>query len=218
MYRLGGLLLNQGFLLGPVMGVGIFLFPRLLGRDFGETVPWWRMVLASVALLASFPLEVWGPAKAGLLLRLVAFLFALTHVSWFGKNGGEKVGTLGNALRFFCIPLALAGLLAPILVASRHIALFHLLYIGGFGLVCLIAASRVIFGHSGDVSRFAKRSWVARMIVFAIVLAALTRTSADFLPRVMITHYDYAAWSWAAAALLWTAWHARRFFKKDEAG
>lgn len=27
-YRLAGLLLYQGFLLGPVMGVGIFLFPR----------------------------------------------------------------------------------------------------------------------------------------------------------------------------------------------
>lgn len=39
LYRLAGLLLYQGFLLGPVMGVGIFLFPRLLGNSFGEPEP-----------------------------------------------------------------------------------------------------------------------------------------------------------------------------------
>ena len=38
-YRLAGLLLYQGFLLGPVMGVGIFLFPRLLGNAFGDPGP-----------------------------------------------------------------------------------------------------------------------------------------------------------------------------------
>jgi hypothetical protein len=31
-----------------------------------------------------------------------------------------------------------------------------------------------------------------------------------------MTHYEYAAWSWAAGALLWAIWHAPRFFKKDE--
>ncbi len=222
-YLLAGRLLNQGFLLGPVMGVGIFLFPRLLGKDFGETTAgretqqaWWRMALASLALVLSFPLEIWGSQKAGLILRLVAFLFAVSNVSWFGKKEGKAVGTLGNALRFCCIPLAVAGLLAPVFLLSRHTALFHLLYIGGFGFVCLIAASRVIFGHSGDVARFGNRSWIARTIVFGVVLACLTRVSADFLPRVMIIHYDYAAYSWSAAALLWLAWHSRRFFKKDE--
>ena len=103
------------------------------------------------------------------------------------------------------------------LVAQR-IALEHLLFVGGFGLVCLIAASRVLFGHSGSVERFANRSWIARGIVFATVLSAATRVSADFLPRVMLTHYQYAAWSWAGAAALWALWHARRFFKKDEDG
>ena len=76
----------------------------------------------------------------------------------------------------------------------------------------------MLFGHSGAVERFANRSWIARGIVFAAVLAALTRASADFLPQVMPTHYQYAAWSWAAAGGLWALWHARRFFKKDEDG
>lgn len=222
-YQLAGLLLYQGFLLGPVMGVGIFLFPRLLGSDFGEPEPgadtrksWRHMSIAVVALCASFPLEVWGNHSAGLLLRTAAFVFAISHVRWIGKKGSPKVGTLANALRFFCIPLTVVGLVGPVFLLEKRIALEHLLFISGFGLVILIAASRVLFGHSGAVERFSNRSWIARGIVFGTVLAALTRTSADFLPRVMISHNKYAAWSWAAAAGIWLLWHAPRFFKKDD--
>ncbi len=223
LYQLANILVYQAFLLGPVMGVGIFLFPRLLGNDFGEPEAgaptrrsWRNMAIAAVALVASFPLEVWGNQNAGLLLRTAAFIFAISHVRWIGKKDSPKVGTLANALRFFCIPLAIIGLIAPVFMIEKRIAFEHLLFIGGFGLVILIAASRVLFGHSGSVERFANRSWIARGIVFATVLAALTRTSADFLPRVTITHYEYAAWSWAAAAGIWALWHAPRFFKKDD--
>lgn len=222
-YRLAGLLLNQGFLLGPVMGVGIFFFPRLLGQSFGEPAPgaatrkaWRTMSIVALVLLLSFGVEVWFHAGAGLVLRVATFLYALAQVRWLPQPDFPKAGTLANALRIWCVPLALAGLSAPIFAGARHVAYNHLLFVGGFGLVCLIAASRVLFGHSGRVERFANRSWVARLIVGAVVIAALTRLSADFLPRVTISHYEYAAWSWAAAAALWTGWHARRFFKKDE--
>jgi uncharacterized protein involved in response to NO len=225
MHRLAGLLLYQGFLLGPVMGVGIFLFPRLLGNSFGEPEPgaetrksWWRMGLTAIVLVASFGVEVWWNASAGQLLRAAAFVFALSNVKWRSNPGSPKVGTLANALRIWCLPLALVGLIAPVFFQTRHIAVDHLLFAGGFGLVCLIAGSRVLFGHSGRVERFADRSWVARGIVLCVVLAALTRASADFLSRVTISHYEYAAWSWIAGAALWLIWHAFRFFKKDEEG
>jgi len=217
--RLAGLLLYQGFLLGPVMGVGIFLFPRLLGGNFGEpeTAPdkrrsFGQMAITAAALLASFYVEVWVNQPAGQLLRVAAFVFALSRVRW---KSTDSPGTLANALRFWCLPLAVVGLAAPALFYQRHIALDHLLFIGGFGLLCLITASRVLFGHSGSLAEFAKRSWIARLIVFAAVLAALTRASADFMPRILISHYKYAAWSWGLGAFIWAVWHARRFFKKD---
>lgn len=246
MFRLGRLLLNQGFLLGPIMGVGIFLFPRLLGNDFGEPKSreaakksWYLMSAVALIFLGSFPVQVWGSEKVGVILRVLAFVIALAQVDWgFSKTikettrqifsvlsgrahwrtlrEGNKMGTLANALRFFCIPLALIGLLSPVLMPDKQVALLHLLFVGGFGLVCLIAASRVIFGHSGRVERFENRSWIARLIVFILILASLTRVSADFLPRVTITHYEYAAWSWAGACTIWIVWHSHRFFKKDE--
>jgi uncharacterized protein involved in response to NO len=204
------------------MGVGIFLFPRLLGNSFGgpgsgdaTRKSWRNMALAAVCLVASFAIEIWWNPVAGILLRTAAFAFALSHVRWIGKPGAPKVGTFANGLRVYCIPLAFAGVMAPAFLYSRHVPLDHLLFVGGFGLVCLIAGSRVLFGHSGDVEGFASRSWMARMIVFLAVLAALTRATADFLPRVIISHYQYAAGAWAIAALLWVVWHARRFFKRD---
>lgn len=213
--RLAGLLLYQGFLLGPVMGVGIFLFPRLLGGEFGESVTFRRMALAAVALLASFAVEVWLNPAAGQILRAAALVFALAHVRWRRGRDAASPGTLANALRFWCLPLAVVGLIAPVFSPLQHIALDHLLFVSGFGLLCLIAGSRVLFGHSGSLELFAKRSWIARGIVFATVLAALTRASANFMPKIMISHYEYAAWSWVAGAALWTIWHARRFFKRD---
>ena len=213
--RLAGLLLYQGLLLGPVMGVGIFLFPRLLGGEFGEDATLRRMALAAVALLASFAVEIWIHPTAGQILRAMAFVFALAHVRWRRGKDAASPGTLANALRFCCLPLALIGLIAPVFSPLQHIALDHLLFISGFGLLCLIAGSRVLFGHSGSLALFATKSWIARGIVFATVLAALTRSSANFMPKIMISHYEYAAWSWVAGAALWAIWHAPRFFKKD---
>ena len=213
--RLAGLLLYQGLLLGPVMGVGIFLFPRLLGGEFGEDATLRRMALAAVALLASFAVEIWIHPTAGQILRAMAFVFALAHVRWRRGKDAASPGTLANALRFCCLPLALIGLIAPVFSPLQYIALDHLLFISGFGLLCLIAGSRVLFGHSGSLELFATKSWIGRGIVFATVLAALTRSSANFMPKIMISHYEYAAWSWVAGAALWAIWHASRFFKKD---
>jgi uncharacterized protein involved in response to NO len=222
-HRLAGLLLYQGFLLGPVMGVGIFLFPRLLGGEFGEPAPGAQtrrslvhMAIAGAAMLASFAIEVWWHHGAGVALRVAALVFALGHVRWIRARGSAPAGTLANAMRIWSLPLAVAGITASAFFYPKHIAFEHLLFASGFGLLCLIAGSRVLFGHSGSLARFAARSWIARIIVLAAVLAALTRLSADFLPRVMISHYEYAAFAWVAAAGLWLVWHAGRFFKRDE--
>ena len=99
---------------------------------------------------------------------------------------------------------------------DRHIAVEHLLFIGGFGLLVLVVGSRVLFGHSGELAGFARRSWIARGLIGLAFLAATTRASADFFPAILISHHKYAAWTWALAALLWLGWHARRFVTRDE--
>ena len=216
-YRLAGLLLYQGFLLGPVMGVGSFLLPRLLGGEFGEPASaeerrsaLLRTLFTAASLLGSFAVEVWVNAESGILLRAATAGFAFAGIPW--RRGD---GTLARALVWWCAPLLLIGTAAPVLAYTRHVALDHLLFIGGFGLLCLIVASRVLFGHSGTLASFSGKSRTARWIVALVVIAAFTRASAEFMPRVLVSHHIYAAALWALSVLLWLLWHARRFFKKD---
>lgn len=88
-YRLAGMLVYQGFPLAPVMGVGVFFFPRLLGGEFGEprnrretTQLTLAMALAALVLVASFVVDAWWHRPTGLLMRAGAFAFVLAHVRW----------------------------------------------------------------------------------------------------------------------------------------
>lgn len=160
-------------------------------------------------------MEVWLHPQAGVILRAVAVAIALSGVRWRRAADALPAGTLANAMRIWCLPLTFLGVFTPALAYSRHVTLEHLLFIGGFGLLCLIVASRVLFGHSGSLPEFARKSRTARTIVTLVVIAAFTRASAEFWPKIIVSHHLYAAGLWAIATLIWLFWHAHRFFKKD---
>lgn len=222
-YRLAGLLLYQGLLLPPVLGIGSFLFPRILGGRFGEAgTPEarcrqsFRAAAAAVLLVASFFLESSGAVLPGYLLRAgVAAVYLISGIPWRRTAGDSPRGTLARGL-FSALGLGLAGLVAAGVFPLHRVAMEHLLYVGGFGLLILVVGSRVLFGHSGDLAAFDRRWWMPRLILLLAVLAASTRASAAIKPEIMISHHNYAAWLWGAAALLWLGWHARRFFRRDQ--
>lgn len=222
-YRLAGLLLYQGLLLPPVLGIGSFLFPRILGGSFGEAgTPEarrrqsCRAAAAAVLLVASFFLESSGAVLPGYLLRAgVAAAWLISGIPWRRTVGDSPRGTLARGL-FWALGLGLAGLVAAGVFPLHRVSMEHLLYVGGFGLLILVVGSRVLFGHSGELVGFDRRWWMPRLILLLAVLAASTRASAAIKPEIMISHHNYAAWLWGAAALLWLGWHARRFFRRDE--
>ncbi len=221
--RLAQLLLYQGLLLPPVLGIGSFLFPRMLGGDFGDPTSsqetrnkYIRTIAAALLIVSSFFIEAFGFPLTGYALRAVtATAYLLLEIRWRKQatdppRGSLAAGMQGSLIMGFC-GLALAGFFY-----AQHIAIEHLLYIGGFGLLTLIVASRVLFGHSGDLAGFEKRSWFVRFLMLLGILAATTRAVPAFVPQVTISHHQYAAWTWAILALLWLLWHRRRFFTKDE--
>ena len=218
--RLANLLVHQGLLLPPVLGIGSFLFPRLLGGSFGETGAdirprLQRALLASALLIASFILEAWDHARLGPLLRAgTATWYLLVEIRWRRAPGDAPRGSLTTGL-FWSLGLGLTGLLLMALLPERRLAVGHLLYAGGFGLLMLVVASRVVFGHSGELDGFAQRGWRPRLLLFLAVLATLTRATADFFPAILISHHIYAAWTWAAAALFWLLWQRRRLGQRD---
>lgn len=221
--RLAGLLLHQGFLLPPVLGIGSFLFPRLLGAAFGESrTPQEagrrrrRAGLAAGLLLASFALEAGGAVGWGVGLRAaVAVVYLALEVRW--KRAAADPATRGTLTTGLYVALGL-GLLGWGLAAAfpaARVGAEHLLYAGGLGLLMLVVGSRVLCGHSGEIAVFAQRSWTARWLVFLVALAAATRATTGFLPQLTVSHHIYAALTWAGAVGLWLVWHRRRFLKRE---
>jgi uncharacterized protein involved in response to NO len=206
-------LIYQGFLLLPVLGVGGYIFPALLGtrnrHDLPEsrapTVAWLRLAIpgaaAGVVIIATFFLELAGWVRLAHGLRFAAAgLHLIFQISWNSPTG--TTSTLGRSLRTG-LTVALAGLLAVASLPQWRVALLHLTLAGGLSLVTLTVATRVVFGHSGQRQRlFARNGWL--IVAFALILiGTLTRITGDFLPRLLPTHYSYGALCWAAGAILW---------------
>lgn len=217
--RLANLLLYQGLLLPPVLGIGAFVFPRMLGGDFGDPktaaqsrTKLIRAVMAAVLLIVSFILESSGQIILGYALRaLVAAVYLLMEVRWKTAQSGSLTTGLFWSLILGWLGLALAGFFY-----TQHVSVEHLLYIGGFGMLMLIVGSRVLFGHSGDLDGFFVKSKWVRFLVFLGVLAAITRATPAWVPSTTISHHIYAAVTWGLLALFWLLWHRRRFVKRDE--
>ena len=212
-YRLAQLLLFQGFLLFPILGIGAFLFPRFFGlpnlhnlEESRTLPPGWknRAYLAAVCgilILVSFILEARGLVRSGPLLRLgVAAVYLGREVPFFRtfRNHGTLGVCLGTALL-----LLLAGLFCQALFPQYGKAMEHIVFMGGFGLLTATVATRVILGHSGQSHRLKLKMPLLLTMMILVILALLTRISADVFPKVMVSHQIYAAGVWIIAVGIW---------------
>ncbi len=213
MVTLGRLLLYQGYLLFPVMGIGAFFLPRFFGlsgrQGFPESLqipPGW-LRLAGFALccggivMAGFVIESLGFPHWGNALRAVGIVFYFireipVHRAEFGG------GSLVLGLRVVLVSIPLAFILMAIWPPYR-LSFLHVLFITGFSLLVFLVSTRVVLGHSGQSEKFRARIWPVFILTAMFVLAMLTRVSADWLPAVRMTHYAYAALCWAAGVAVW---------------
>jgi len=215
-YQAGRLLLYQGFLLFPVMGVGAFLLPRFFDLPNKQSLPesltpspeWWAqarfaMFCGGLGLL-SFVLEFFGYLRVAYVIRAAAVLLYFWREVPIHKAKFSQ-GTLTRLIwiALFSIPL---GYLAMAILPTRQVSLLHIVFITGFGLLTLTVATRVIFGHGGRSDRFKSKLWSMRGVAALIILAMVTRVSADWMPDLRLSHYAYAGLAWAAAALIWVAY------------
>ncbi len=205
--------LFQGFPLLPLMGIGPYLVPRFFGMNSchafedSPTPPsgWWRKAasaaIAGLLVIMSFALEVHGKPMAGHLLRAGVIL------AWFALETPvlrrvKLPTTPGNSARW-----ALGGLVAGCLCGAfwpqTRIGSLHLFFAAGFTLVTLSVGTRVILGHAGRHDLLGGKIVWLRWVIGLLVLAATTRMSADVIPKMQVSHYIYAAWSWAIAGFIW---------------
>jgi uncharacterized protein involved in response to NO len=207
------LLLNQAFLLLPVMGVGAYILPVFIGYPRRQSAPllertpgaWTREALSmaafGLALIAGMALEAAGFARTGNLLRgLVLLLFLARHLPVHRRQ--QNPGTMAWLTRLAMMAMPV-GFLLLAAWPRAPLAWLHILYLNGLGLLITAVATRVIVAHGGFQHLFPAR-WPALWWVFGLItLAMATRVSADWMPDSRFTHYAYAALSWIGAMLLW---------------
>jgi len=219
------LLSYQGFVLFPILGVGAFVLPRFFGlpnpHDFPEakkpTASWmgraWPALLAAALILLSFWLEADGWYRFGSALRfVVSAAYVVFELPLFRRAKIKNAFSLVLKLAFASM---LAGFFFVSLFPQWRVGLLHLTLVGGFAVITFSVATRVIFGHSGNLALMSQPNrwllWVTGIMWFAMV----TRISGDFWPKIMASHYIYGAIVWSLG-LIWWSWKVlRRIWVRD---
>ena len=212
--QLGGLMLNEGFVLFPILGVGAFFFPKLLGgakpepADLQIAAVLWRKRAAIAALTgtviwSSFVLEALAWTRTAAVVRgLTTLIYFVTQGHLLERPSGPPF--LAQCFRFGAL-LLVVGLFLPVVLPAYRLANLHLTFIGGFSIILFTVSTRVILGHSGHQYLFQKRLRFLIASLALLVLAMLARVSADFILPERNSHLVYATLIWLLAAAVW-AW------------
>lgn len=214
-YAAGKTLLFQGFSLLPIIGVGVFFFPKLLGvpnrhapaANKPERASYKLRVagaaITAVLFLLSIILEATGLIWHAYSLRLVALVgYFLSELNPLKLN--NKASCLGIPLRI-ALGTALIGIAFIIIQPALKIGWLHVYFIGGLTPVIILISMRVVFGHSGQRHRLTSKRFrrFAGGAVALLLIASISRISGDFMPRIQIGHYIYAAAIWIISSAAW---------------
>ncbi len=224
--RSGTLMLHEGFIALPILGVGAFFYPKLLGRagmpqpsDLALASAVWRRRaaiagLCGLAFLASFVIEAGGWIRSAALLRgLVTLLYLVFEGRLFDVSAGGSF--LARCFRFGAT-LLVVGFFLPAIFPEYRLANLHVVFIGGFNIILFTVSTRVILGHSGHSHLFQRRLRFLVTTLALLLLAMLTRASADVFLVARNSHLVYAALVWLLAAGIWAAFLSPKLLLSED--
>lgn len=207
-------LISLGMVLSLVLGVGGLLVPTFTGmRDPleipGIARPHQRpprrafLAIVAAALVGAFALEALGRPVAGAWLRAAA-AGAIVLLVWKlfrapGRRDRSAFAMWGSGW------LVLAGLVLAALLPRLPLLGLHVTFVGGFGLLTLAIATRVVVAHGG-YGLSDEPVVLGRWLVPAVALALLLRVAAELVPARAGALLALAGAAWAAA---WLGWLAR---------
>jgi len=227
LFALTKLLHDQAFILFPVLGIGVYLLPRMAGVPNRHAIPrapnisaaWIKrarvMIAWGLLLLLGFVLVALDHARAG--FGLIATVFAAAFISEASLHRTRTVkGTVpkGLLLAIFFIAAGYAIIAAQ---PMWRMAYIHIVFITGSGLLTLLIGTRVMLGHSGHAPMIYMKWNSIRWVIGLLILAMATRVSADLIPSMKWSHYAYAAITWAVTVVIWLITFSPYFAKKGDA-
>jgi uncharacterized protein involved in response to NO len=208
-YRIGASLLEQGFVLLPILGVGPYLLARLLNISRADSLPESRVLppgwlpRAAFALAVgltidgTFVAEAFGWSTPSRWLRAgVVLLYLAMRMPWRGRS------FLGDCMRAGLAAIVIA-LPVDAIWPQYHLGSLHILFISGFSFIVFTVSIRVIFGHSGNAHLFEKRLTFFVTAGAFIFLAMISRYVAEIAPAARTIHLVAGALCWIVAMLIW---------------
>ena len=206
-YAFTKLIVWQGLLLFPLLGVGSYLFPRFFAAPYAAKTNSAKRGLAvwtaALLIIISFGLEAVGWSRVGNILRFAALLFWLALAApaiWKERSPSTRAWALKIAIGSIALSFLCRGFWT-----GPGLAIVHLLFLGGFGLALVLVADRVSIAHGGgDWKTFPRKSKTWQWIVWLGLLAAATRMSANMKASITVSHHVYAALLWTVVLVIWT--------------
>ncbi len=213
--RLGRLLYRQGLILSLVVGVGGRLIPALLGfapmpnpaaaggvaiREYVRKLP--RVLPVCVGLLfLSFPLESWQQLALGRWLRAAVVGF-IAYRFW-GIHRYPRTATRLAFWLWISAWMTVLGLVGSAASPTHPIDFLHITFIGGFGLMTIVIATRVTVAHGGFPAVQWEDSPALSVTGVLVMLAVLARLPIAWLPQAYETYLVLASTVWVLALLVW---------------
>jgi uncharacterized protein involved in response to NO len=211
---LGNSLLHVGWVLLLVLGIGAFLLPRFLGLrpnpapDSPLPPPgWWprafKAMATGVIITGTLIAEVYiaMPRTWALVRTLAAGAYLLSTIPLLRADAPRV--TLTRSLRVALV-LLIAGLAFSMCWPLQRVAGLHVIFLGGFSLITLTVATRVVLGHSGQSDRFATPLLPLIATAALIVIATVLRALGDFLPAARPTWLTTASYVWMLGVAIWS--------------
>jgi uncharacterized protein involved in response to NO len=216
---LGRRLLTEGMVLLLVLGVGGFLGPRLLG--FAALPQFQKLAVAAKAqrppLFSGRRVALYLACGAALVLTVVleyGFGVPLMAV----VRAAVATGLILAAIRPWQPPavrttlawcvwsahwMVIVGLWTSALAPAYRVDLLHVVFMGGFTLLILAVAMRVVLSHGGHGLSHETRSWPLRVGIATGLFALLARLAAAFAPESYFDHLAVAALAWIGGMVFW---------------
>ena len=214
---LGNRMVEQGFLLSLILGIGSFLGARFLGtfqppsflfrirlgaRPRPPPVVLQRVfALGGLLLFASFWLEALVSPTAGRLLRAAVASFQFLAFARIHRR--PRTGAWTAHALWLSYWMILAGLWLAALLPRHEIAALHIMFIGGFGLMMLVMGMRVITSHGGAEAWWDTSRWLPAILAAGALLAVALRVAASLLPATYLPLLAAGASVWLTVLLVW---------------
>lgn len=209
-------LAQEAQLLCLILGAGHLVLPILTGHappsDGDGSPASLRRRLLHVALALGIVASVFierlgggdlGFVRAGLLLR--GGLFLADALGCMHAVRRPVVPGLHRRVAWLAFWLVPTGLVLAGLMPDKRVGLLHLTFVGGFALLSFAVGAHVIGAHGGYADIVSGRPRAVWVFGGLVLFAAVTRVSADFLPKTYVLHLGGAAAAWIAALATW-AW------------